>query len=992
MKLPISALRKSLMTLLVVSLFSVGAMAQVLKVTGKVTDSKTGEGLPGVSVIVKGTTTGTATDINGAYSINASKGATLEFSFVGYTPFSATVEGAILNVKLVEATKTIDEVVVIGYGSVKVKDATGSVQAVSSKNFTKGMASSPQELIAGKLSGVTVTSNGGSPTSSPTIRIRGGSSVSASNDPLIVIDGVPVDNNAISGVGNALQSINPNDIESINVLKDASSTAIYGARASNGVIIITTKKGKSGFNVTFESKNSIATPTESLEVLSSKELIDIAKNYYASNSQAMAVINAADTKVNTDWQDAILRNAFSSDNNISVSGTKGFLPYRVSLGYTKQDGIVKTSGLERTTMAVNLSPTFFDKSLSVNLNLKGTYSENRFNQAGAINESLLYDPTKTPKSSDPKYQPYGGYFTWLDNAGKPLKFAYNPLSQLEQRYDKGYAYRSIGNLQLDYKIPYLEGLKAVLNLGYDYSKSNGKVYASENAGFAYYDKGINNKYDQEKKNELLDFYFNYNKPFDFLKSNLDITAGYSWQHFWRSESNDNSNIPGTITSKSDNKTENYLVSFFGRVNYSIFDKYLLTATVRRDGSSRFQGDNQWGTFPSAAIAWKLDQEEIFKNIPVLSSLKLRAGWGITGQQDITNNDYPALARYTYGNNTHQYPLGGTYYNVITPVAYDANLKWEETESYNVGLDFGVFNSRITGSVDLYYKYTSDLINNIAIPAGTNFAENIITNVGNFESRGIDLNLTGQVINKKDLNWSLTYVLNYNKTKIKKLTLLEDPSFVGNEVGGIAGAQNNNIQLNAVGNPLNSFYVFKQVYDQNGKPIESLYEDLNGDGKIDGKDRYIYKSPYAPVTMGLNSALTYKNWMFNFSGRLSLGNYVYNNVSSKSTYSEIFPNNLGYLQNIPRSTVKTGFKTLTSNLLKSDYFVENASFFKMDYITLGYTFNKIFSTKLSAVVTGTVQNAFVITNYSGLNPEVFNGIDNQVYPTPRTYVLGLTLNF
>lgn len=980
------------MTLLVVSLFSVGAIAQTLKVTGKVTDSKTGEGLPGVSVIVKGTTNGVATDIYGAYSINAPKGATLVFSFVGYTPFDAKVGGATLNVQLTEAAKAIDEVVVIGYGSVKVKDATGSVQAVSSKNFTKVMASSPQELIAGKLSGVTVTSTGGSPTASPTIRIRGGSSVSASNDPLIVIDGVPVDNNAISGVGNALQSINPNDIESMNVLKDASSTAIYGARASNGVIIITTKKGKSGFNVTFESKNSIATPTESLDVLSSKELIDIAKVHFANKTQAMAVINAADTKVNTDWQDAILRNAFSSDNNLSVSGTKGFLPYRVSLGYTKQDGIVKTSGLERTTMAVNLSPTFLDKSLSVNLNLKGTYSENRFNQAGAINESLLYDPTKTPKSSDPKYQPYGGYFTWLDNAGKPIKYAYNPLSQLEQRYDKGYAYRSIGNLQLDYKIPYLEGLKAVLNLGYDYSKSDGKVFAPENAAFVYYDKGINNSYNQEKKNELLDFYFNYNKPFEFLQSNIDVTAGYSWQHFWRSQTNHNSNIPGTIVSNPIDETESYLVSFFGRANYSIFDKYLLTATVRRDGSSRFQGDNQWGIFPSAAVAWKLDQEEFLKNIPMISSLKLRAGWGITGQQDITDNDYPAIARYTYGTSTNQYPFGGTYYSVTTPVAYDGNLKWEETESYNVGLDFGFFKNRINGAIDLYYKYTSDLINNIAIPAGTNFAETLTTNVGNFESKGIDFSLNGQVIASKDLNWTLGYVLNYNKTKIKKLTLLNNPDFVGNEVGGIAGAQNNNIQINAVGNPLNSFYVFKQVYDKNGKPVESLYEDLNDDGKIDGKDRYIYKSPFAPVTMGINSALSYKNWMFNFSGRLSLGNYVYNNVASKSTYDEIFPNDLGFLQNIPRSTKKTGFKTLTSNLLHSDYFVENASFFKMDYITLGYTFNKIFSTKLSAVVTGTVQNAFIITNYSGLNPEVFRGIDDQVYPTPRTYVLGLTLNF
>ena len=981
------------MTLLVVSLFSVGAMAQVLKVTGKVTDSKTGEGLPGVSVIVKGTTTGAATDINGAYSINASKGATVVFSFVGYTTFASKVEGGTLNVQLTESAKTIDEVVVIGYGTVKKSDATGSVQAVSSKNFTKGMASSPQELIAGKLSGVTVTSNGGSPTSSPTIRIRGGSSVSASNDPLIVIDGVPVDNSVISGVGNALQSINPNDIESMNVLKDASSTSIYGARASNGVIIITTKKGKSGFNVSFESKNSISTPTKSLDVLSSKELVDLAKIVYASNPQAMAVINAADPNVNTNWQDKILRTAFSSDNNMSISGTKGFLPYRVSLGYTKQDGIVKTSGLNRSTMALSLSPSFLDKSLTINLNLKGTYSENRFTQGGAINESLLYDPTKTPMSNDPKFQPYNGYFTWLDNAGKPLKYAYNPLSQLEQRYDKGYAYRSIGNLQVDYKIPYVEGLKAVTNLGYDYSKSNGKIFAPASAAFTFYDGGINNTFDQKKKNELLDFYFNYNNSFDFLKSNIDITAGYSWQHFWRSGTTNDSNIPGTIVKKADDKTESYLVSFFGRLNYSIFDKYLVTATVRRDGSSRFIGNNQWGTFPSAAIAWKLDQEELFKNIPSVSSLKLRLGWGITGQQDISTNDYPALSKYTYGDLKHQYPIGGIYYNVISPIAYDPNLKWEETKSYNLGVDFGLFKNRISGSVDVYYKYTSDLINNISIPAGLNFAEEIYTNVGNFESKGLDFNLNTQVISSKDLNWNLGYVLNYNKTKIKKLTQFNSPSFVGNETGeSIAGAQGNKIQINAVDNPLSSFYVYKQVYDKNGKPIESLCVDLNGDGKIDGNDRYISKSPSAPVTMGLNSSLTYKDWMFNFSGRVSLGNYVYNNVASKSTYSEIFPNNLGFLQNIPKSTMETGFKNLTNTVLRSDYFVENASFFKMDYITIGYSFNNLFIKKLSLVVTGTVQNAFTITNYSGLNPEVFNGIDNSVYPTPRTYVLGLSFNF
>jgi iron complex outermembrane receptor protein len=995
MKLPISALRRVLLTMMVVSLFSAGAVfAQSIKVTGKVTDAKTGESIPGVNVLVKGTSTGMATDMDGKFSLTAPKGSVVTFSFIGYAPLEVPITSNVLNVQLSPMTEKIDEVVVIGYGSTKVKDATGSLEAVSSKSFTKGMASSPQELISGKLSGVTVTNNGGSPTASPTIRIRGGSSISASNDPLIVIDGVPIDNNGISGVGNALQSINPNDIESMTVLKDASSTAIYGARASNGVIIITTKKGRSGFNITFETKNSISSPTKTLDVLSSKELLSIAKTQFAGNSQAMAIINAADPSVNTDWQDEILRNAFGTDNNLSIAGKKGFLPYRVSVGYTKQDGIVKTSQMDRTTMALNLSPTFLNNTLTVNLNVKGSYIENRFNNGGAINDAVLYDPTKKPKSADPLFAPYGGYFTWLDNTGKPLKFAYNPVSQLEQLYDKGYAWRSTGNLQVDYKIPVVEGLKAVLNLGYDYSKSNGRNFAPENAAFVYYEGGRNNFYNQNKRNQLLDFYMNYVREFEFLKSKVDATAGYSWQHFWNSGGNDLSNIKGTPESiKHDSyKNENFLISFFGRVTYSIYDKYILTGTLRRDGSSRFIGDNKWGLFPSGALAWKIDQEEIFKNIDVISTLKLRLGYGVTGQQDIPGGNYPALARYTLGKPANSYPMAGTWYQTLTPAAYDANIKWEETESYNIGLDFGFLKNRISGSIDAYYKYTSDLINEIPIPAGTNFSDVLITNVGNFESRGLDFNLNAQVINEKDLTWSLGYVLNYNKTNVKKLTLLDDPNYAGLEVGGIAGAQDNKIQIHAIDHPLYSFYVLKQVYDKNGKPIEGLYEDLNGDGQINGDDRYIYKSPVAPVTMGINSSLNYKSWFFNFSGRLSLGNYVYNNVASKSTYSEIFPNNLGFLQNLPTSTLKTGFKTLTSTLLKSDYFVENASFFKMDYITLGYTFDNLFRNKGSLVVTGTVQNAFVISNYNGLNPEVFSGIDNSVYPTPRIFVLGLTFSF
>lgn len=975
--------------------------AQEKSISGTVTDATSKEPLVGVTVLIEGTTTGTATDVDGKFTLKADPGKKLVFSFVGYVPQTVTVgQQTSLKIALSQQAQGLDEVVIIGYGTVKKNDATGAVSTVSSKDFSKGGITSPQELIVGKSAGTVITSAGGAPGSGATIRIRGGSSMSASNDPLIIIDGFPVSNSGISGLANPLSTINPNDIETFTVLKDASATAIYGSRASNGVILITTKKGTAGkaMKIEYNGTYSLNSIPAYMNVLSGDEMRALALDL--ANKGAVGLSMASLGRLgneNTNWQKEIYRTAFAHDHNVSLTGGIKTMPYRASLGYTSQDGILKTTNMERSTLTVGVDPTFFDNHLKVSVNLKGSYTKQNFGNQGAVGSAVFYDPTQPVYNGNTKF---GGYFTWvnlsdvlpngsMDPNGSPNPIGVsNPVALLNQTDNRSTVKRSIGNVQLDYKFHFLPDLRANLNAGYDYFTTTGHNNATNDAAFTFRN-GIGQKidYQQTGKSQLLDFYLNYVKEIPSVNSKIDATAGYSWQHFYKDGSNFSRN--GDETQVSDNSTfinENYLISFFGRLNYSFMDRYLLTFTLRDDGSSRFASANRWGLFPAAALAWKVKDESFLKNVSSVSDLKVRLGWGITGQQDI-GNDFPYLPVYRESTATAQYQLGNTFYNTLRPNPYDANIKWEQTTTYNVGLDFGFLKNRITGTLDLYKRETKDLLNFIPIAAGSNFSNFLTTNVGNLENKGVELSLTGQVLSSKDLNWTVGFNAAYNENKITKLTKTDDPNYTGVDVGTIGGGVGNFIQNQRVGFPANSFYVFQQVYGSNGMPIEGLYVDRTGSGGTvtsNNLNKYHYKKPAPDYTLGINSRLAYKQFDFTFSGRANIGNYVYNNVASGALYSTVY-NQSGFFNNLPRQVFNSNF---TNTQYFSDFYVENASFFRMDNMSLGYNFDTRVKTRLSF----TVQNVFTITKYKGLDPEVNGGIDNNFYPRPRVFVLGVNLTF
>ncbi|MBN2612700.1 MAG: TonB-dependent receptor, partial [Bacteroidales bacterium] len=958
-------------------------------ITGKVTDNSNGETMPGVYVMVKGTSTGAVTDAKGTYTVKVSNSdAVLVFSFLGYTSQEITVgANKVIDVALIPDVKLLEEVVVIGYGTVKKADATGSVAVVSSDDFNKGAIVTPQQLMVGKSAGVVITTGNGAPGSGSTIRIRGGSSMSASNDPLIVIDGVPLDNNSTSGLSNPLSMVNPNDIESMTVLKDASATAIYGSRASNGVILITTKKGLSKFKVAYSGNMSVNTVPDKLDVLSGNEFRSLITDLYGSSSVAASRLGTA----NTDWQKEIYRTSISTDHNLSVSGTYKTLPYRASFGYTNDNGILKTSNFNRTTLAVGVNPSMFDDHLKVNMNVKGMYTNTRFANEGAVGSALTFDPTQPVNDAASS----NGYYYWKDNDLNPIKIATsNPVAQLELTEDIANVLRSVGNVQLDYKFHFLPDLHANLNMGYDYSESDGTVDVPEDASWTYDPAnggGIKRIYDQKRKNSLFDFYLNYVKDLESFSSRVDFTAGYSWQHFWREGSTYETNIAETVVNTDQPyETESYLVSFFGRLNYTLLDKYLLTFTLRDDGSSRFAEENRWGLFPSVALAWKINSESFLTNSNLISDLKLRLGYGVTGQQDVTTGDFPYLAQYTLSDDYARYMFGSVLYNTYRPEGYDKNIKWEETTTYNVGLDFGFLKNRITGTIDVYSRETEDLINTIPVPAGSNLTNKITTNVGNLINKGVEFSINGKVISTSDLSWELAYNIGYNENKITKLTQTDDPSYQGVATGGISGGVGSNIQIHSVDYPVFSYYVYQQVYDNNGDPIEGLYVDREPDGVLNSSDLYRYKKPAADVLMGISSSLNYKNWDFSFSGRFSFGNYIYNNVAStRGTYLDAYNPGLNYTSNVLASSKDTKF---SSAQYFSDYYVENGSFFRMDNISLGYRFTNLMQNKINLRVGAVVQNAFVITKYSGLDPEIFGGIDNNIYPRPRIFMLGVNVEF
>jgi len=978
---------------------SLGAWAQAGSgtVSGRITDTKN-EGLPGVTVLVEGTTIGGSTNTEGVYTISGvpAGGHTLVISFVGYSSTRVPVTvfaGKTTDVaaqRLGENATALGEAVVIGYGTQRRQDLTGAVEQISSKQFVKGQVTNPEQLVQGKVAGVQITDAGGAPGSSTQILIRGGSSLSASNAPLIIIDGVPVDNTTISGASNPLSQINPNDIESITVLKDASSTAIYGVRASNGVILVTTKRGVVGeqVRVTASTLQSVATVAKYADVLNASEFRSLVNTYGTSGQKA--ILGTA----NTDWQRQIYRPAYSADNNVSVSGAAGNLPYRVSVGYLAQQGLLKRNDLNRYTGSLSLTPVLFKGSLRVALNVKGSWIDNNFSNQGAVGAATSFDPTQPIRAEGSQYAAYGGYYESLNPDGTLNTLGIrNPVALYELRRDRSTVKRSIGNLTLDYKLPFVPGLSANLNVGYDVQRGRGTTYVPANAADSYVRGGVNNNYSQDLNNYLLEAYGKYERTIG--PGRLEFLAGYSYQKFEnRSYVFDDFRADGTIynpvalsyNGQNTYLNTNVLIGFYSRLNYNIADKYLFTGTFRADGTSRFAPGQQYGYFPSGAFAWRLKGEEFLKNSSAISDLKLRIGYGQTGQQDLGGSYYPFLANLSLSNQSAQYQLGNTFYRTLRADQYNPNITWETTTTYNVGLDYGFFDGRLYGSVDVYKRDTKDLLNYVQVAALQGLSNYGNFNVGSLTNKGVELVANLDVVKTDELNITVNANATYNQNRITKLNATDSPSDVGQLTGGISGGTGNTIQVNSVGYPTQSFYVYQQAYDTNGKPLEGVYVDRNGDGTINSADRYRYKTARPTWTLGGGANATYKGFNLAFTLRANLGNYVYNNVRASSFYDASTNN---FLVNRNREVLSSGF---TSAQYFSDYFMENASFLRMQNATLGYNFGELLKKGTNLGLSFAVQNVFVISNYKGIDPEVIGGIDQTIYPRPRTFTVGLNVGF
>ncbi len=994
---------RTILPLLLGLFLSVGVYAQNITVKGHVKDAL--GGVIGANVVEKGNTTnGTITDLDGNFTLTVPQGATLVVSFIGYKSQEVAAAPSVV-VTLQDDAELLETVVVIGYGSVKKNDLTGSVTAIKADEINRGAITSPDQMLQGKVPGLLVTPASGDPTGGATIRIRGAASLYASNDPLIVIDGVPVTSEGGAGMANPLASVNPNDIESYTVLKDASATAIYGSRASNGVIIITTKKGTGDkMKVSYNSSYSLKQNTSTLEMMTGDQYRQYIKDVYGENDPRLGMMGNA----NTDWQDLIYRTAFSTDQNVSLYGNaKGVLPYRVSLGYTYDQATLKEGDNQRANLGISLSPKFFQDHLSVNVNLKGIYNRANYPNSGAVGSAVDFDPTQSPYFYDANgnidTSKAGGYFNWINADGSANTMAsINPLSQLYDNYNVNDTWRSMGNVQLDYKIHGFEDLRVNLNLGYDLARTEGTKYSElgsilsmRNGAQDYYENYANNN-----ANTLLEFYANYNKEFGI--HHLDVMAGYSWQHNYvkydniQYYNNDRSNV--YLDNPTDRK-EYYLVSFFGRVNYSLNSKYLFTVSLRDDASSRFSKSNRWGLFPSAAFAWNIAEENFLKESDApISSLKLRLGWGQTGQQDIgIDRCYAYQAKYTQSSAlATRIPWGNGYIYTLAPNAYNPDIKWETTETYNVGLDFGFLKGRINGTIDAYLRKTKDLLNDVTTPMGVNFSNKVISNVGDMENKGLEFNLNFIPIERKDMRWTINVNGTWQDTKITKLTNNPTPDYLGVEVGANMGGTGGYTSLYSVGYSPYTYHLYQQAYDENGKPLQNVLVDRDGNGEITAQDRYITDKSIQPKFFyGIGSQFTYKNWDFGFNAHGSVGGYALNiiKMNTATSYSDDYTK--GYLNNLSPYCMETGWTATISEQQKySDMFLENTTFFRMDDINVGYTFDKIKNWGGKIRVAASVQNVFTITKYSGLDPEltVADGVDNNLIPRPRLYTLRLNINF
>ncbi|MFA9195390.1 TonB-dependent receptor [Flavobacterium sp. FBOR7N2.3] len=966
------------------------------KISGLIVDQK-GEPLIGASILIKGTNIGTITDVDGAFTLPlSSQSQVLMVSFIGFTSKEVPATGQNLRIVLAEDSNELKEVVVqVGYGTVKKKDATGSVSQISSKEFNKGQNVTPESLISGRISGVNVT-GGGAPGAKADIRIRGGSSLSASNEPLIVLDGLPLSNTVPSGSTSILSTIDPNDIESFTVLKDASAAAIYGSRAANGVIVITTKKGtKGGVKVNFSSQLGVNTVANQVDVLSADQFRAFVNEKGTAEQQALM------GTANTNWQDEIFHTSLTMNNNISMSGALfNKLPIRLSVGNVDNAGILRNTSFERTTTSISLNPVLFDNHLRIDINGNMSFGKNQFQDEGAVIGSAIgFDPTQPVFAANSRY---GGYFEWFEaNGNLPLLPARNPVARLNQDERRATSTRKWGNVRLDYKLHFFEDLRVVAEAGIDRFDSKGHTEVSTQSALGFQPNaftsgdwvnlGNYSSYTDMLQNKNLNSYLNYTK--DLGKFKIDATAGYNYQLFEKEryqtgeirQPNPNEDV---ITDPDIN-----LQSYFGRLILNYDSRYLLTLNYRRDGTSRFSEANRWGNFAGAAFAWNLAEESFLKDNETLSSLKLRVGYGTTGQQDISAQ-YDYLQRVTLGTISSQYIFGNTVYKTARPEGYNENIKWEELAETNLGVDFGFLNERITGTINYFNKKSTDLLAEIAVPDGANIRNQGFFNIGSVRTKGVEFNIQSDIIKNDNLTWNLAFNTTYIDQKIDQLGITV-PSFQGYFTGdNIAGGGGNKIQINSVGFTPNSFFVYEQLYDANKKPIAGAYVDRNGDGKLDDGDRYRYNKPAPDYTFGVFSTVNYKNFDFTMNWRASLGNYIFDNVSSNLGYSDAGLRRQTDLSNVSTDYLNTGFTfedNGTSRYL-SDYYIKDASFIKLDNVTIGYTFDKKLLKTASVRFTAGVQNVLVLTKYNGLDPEKFNGIDNNVYPRARTFLFGVNANF